>query len=130
MMASSRKDAEAPVDLLLRKGADANETSERSHPVCINCLFHTDNNGQTALHFAVSKNNLDVTRQLLAHNASARSKDRRQQLPLHRAAAIGSVPIMKLLVQHKSPLNAQDADGSTALHHGEPWRFCWKCNGC
>lgn len=45
-------------------------------------------------------------------------KDKRGQLPLHRAAAVGSVPLVKLLIEEgKSPLNATDVDGLTALHH-------------
>ncbi|MCJ1269164.1 hypothetical protein MMC22_009053 [Lobaria immixta] len=43
--------------------------------------------------------------------------DRRRQLPLHRAAAIGSVPFLKLLLEHKSPINTSDVAGFTALHH-------------
>jgi 26S proteasome non-ATPase regulatory subunit 10 len=74
---------------------------------------------QTALHFAASKNNLDIARTLLSHKASARVKDKRGQLALHRAAAVGSVPMMKLLLEAKSPLNATDSDGMTALHHGK-----------
>jgi ankyrin repeat protein len=75
-------------------------------------------NGQTALHFAASKSNLDVARQLIAHKASTRTRDRRAQVPLHRAAAVGAVPMIKLLLQNRSPLNGQDVDGLTALHHG------------
>lgn len=59
-----------------------------------------------------------MTRKLVASGASARTKDRRGQLPLHRAAAIGSVPLVKLLLENKSPVNATDASGQTALHHG------------
>lgn len=44
-------------------------------------------------------------------------KDKRGQLALHRAAAIGSVPLVKLLLDNKSPLNATDISGYTALHH-------------
>lgn len=44
-------------------------------------------------------------------------KDKRGQLALHRAAAIGSVPLVKLLLDNKSPLNATDSSGYTALHH-------------
>lgn len=37
---------------------------------------------------------------------------------MHRAAAVGSVPIMKMLLEDgKSPVNATDMDGLTALHH-------------
>ena len=62
---------------------------------------------------------MDIARQLLAHGASARVKDTRAQLALHRAAAIGSVPMVKLLLENKSPLNATDIAGYTALHHGK-----------
>lgn len=77
---------------------------------------------QTVIHFVASKNNLDVARQLFSQQynnnpASARVRDRRGQYALHRAAAAGSVPMVALLVQHKSPLNATDVDGWTALHH-------------
>lgn len=55
---------------------------------------------------------------LLDHQCSARIKDRRKQLPIHRAAAIGSdVIILILLEKGKSPINATDLDGATALHH-------------
>jgi 26S proteasome non-ATPase regulatory subunit 10 len=102
MMASSIKDADALVDLLLAKSADVAEKT---------------NNGQTALHFTASKSNLDTAKKLIAHKASARVKDKRGQLPLHRAAAVGNVPIVKLLLESKSPVNATDMDGCTALHH-------------
>jgi 26S proteasome non-ATPase regulatory subunit 10 len=104
MMACSRKDAEATVDLLLSKHADVNAKN---------------NNGQTALHFCASKSNLDIARTLLSQKppASARVKDRRGQLPLHRAAAVGNVPMIKALLDARSPLNATDLDGMTALHH-------------
>lgn len=105
MMACSRKDAEPIVDLLLSKEADINTKN---------------NNGQTALHFCASKVNLDIARTLLSQKppASARIKDKRGQLPLHRAAAVGSVPMIKeFLGPGKSPLNATDVDGMTALHH-------------
>lgn len=74
------------------------------------------------IHFVASKNNLDVARQLFSTTyqhtpASARVRDKRGQYALHRAAAVGSVPMVNLLVQNKSPLNATDTDGWTALHH-------------
>lgn len=102
MMASSLKDGDEMVDLLLAKGADTTEKT---------------NAGQTALHFASSKSNLDTARKLVANKASARVKDKRGQLPLHRAAAVGCVPIVRLLLENKSPVSATDMDGCTALHH-------------
>lgn len=103
MIASSLKDGDALVDLLLAKDADPGMVT---------------NNGQTALHFASSKSNLDTAKKLVAKKASARVKDKRGVLALHRAAAVGNVPIVKLLLDNRSPVNATDMDGSTALHHG------------
>ena len=74
---------------------------------------------QTALHFTASKSNLTVARLLIDHKASTRVKDKRGQLPLHRAAAIGSVPLVQLFLDNQSPLNATDVSGYTALHHGQ-----------
>ncbi|KAJ5677856.1 uncharacterized protein N7477_003489 [Penicillium maclennaniae] len=105
MIAASLKAAEGDkiIDLLLRKGADVSVKSS---------------SGQNALHFASSKGNLSTVRTLLANKCSARVKDVRGQLPLHRAAAVGSVPILKALLEEgKSPVNATDNDGMTALHH-------------
>lgn len=104
-MACSRADSDATIHLLISKDADVNART---------------NGGQTALHFCASKNNLDAARLLMAQKppASARLKDKRGQLPLHRAAAAGNVPMMKALLDTgKSSLNATDSDGMTALHH-------------
>ena len=70
------------------------------------------------MHFAASKNNLGIARKLINHKASTRVKDKRGQLPLHRAAAIGSVPMAQLLIDNNSPINATDMSGFTSLHHG------------
>ena len=77
---------------------------------------------KTALHFCASKNNLGVARKLISHGASPRIKDRRSQLPLHRAAAIGSVPMVNLLMEQLSSLNDPDIAGYTPLHHGK-WLY-------
>ncbi|PYI13857.1 proteasome regulatory particle subunit [Aspergillus violaceofuscus CBS 115571] len=105
MIAASLKNAEGDliIDLLLKKGADVSVKSS---------------SGQNALHFATSKANLSTVRTLIANKCSARVKDKRGQLALHRAAAIGSTPIIKVLLEDgKSPVNATDIDGLTALHH-------------
>jgi len=44
-------------------------------------------------------------------------RDKRGQYPIHRAAAVGSVPMVELLLKHKSPINATDVAGQTPLHH-------------
>ena len=55
----------------------------------------------------------------MAHGATARVRDKRGQLALHRAAAVGSVPMLELLLANRSPLNTSDVSGFTALHHGK-----------
>lgn len=78
----------------------------------------TTNGGQTALHYAVSKGRIDIARKLVTElKASPRIKDKQGQTPLHRAAAIGSLPLAKLLIQANAPLNTTDRTGWTALHH-------------
>ncbi|KAI0489584.1 ankyrin [Xylaria cf. heliscus] len=104
MIAASVKDGDDIVNVLLQRGADVNQKNL---------------NGQTALHFVASKNNLEVARKLFANKppASSRVRDKRGQYPLHRAAAVGSTPMVNLLLEHQSPLNATDVTGYTALHH-------------
>ncbi|KAK1778266.1 ankyrin repeat-containing domain protein [Copromyces sp. CBS 386.78] len=107
MIAASVKDSDPIIDLLLSRGADIDQTN---------------NQNQTALHFVASKSNIDLARKLLSPEckpkpASTRVKDKRGQYPLHRAAAIGSVPMINLLLEHKPPINAADSAGYTPLHH-------------
>ncbi|TWU75460.1 hypothetical protein ED733_004752 [Metarhizium rileyi] len=104
MISASVADSEAVLRILIQKGAEVNEKNA---------------NGQTALHFVASKNNMDVARLLLGSKptASTRFRDRRGQYPIHRAAAVGSVPMVTLLLTNKSPLNPTDNEGYTPLHH-------------
>jgi 26S proteasome non-ATPase regulatory subunit 10 len=121
MIAASLKDGDDLVKLFLSKDADINEKSES----ILNIVFMIyadmlpDFSGQTVLHFVASKNNLDLAKQLLSAKppASARVKDKRGQYAIHRAAAVGSVPMVELLLKHNSPINATDIDGQTPLHH-------------
>lgn len=126
MISASVPNSEPVLNLLLSRGADVNIKS-RSHskPHILKLISHLtiiiciDNNGQTALHFVASKKNLDVARLLIDSKppASTRVRDRRGQYPIHRAAAVGSVPMVMLLLKNRSPLNAADNEGYTPLHH-------------
>lgn len=74
--------------------------------------------GTTCLHLAVSKNYYDMVKSLLdTYKCSPRVKDKKSSTPLHRAAAIGSQPIVKMLAGAKVSMNAKDSDGWTPLHH-------------
>ena len=133
MIASSLKEEDGLVNLLLSKGADPTVTNNSGQVVTpsnlVNTIFHYSSfplrkdslmvfRTQTALHLTTSKANLATARTLISQGASARVKDRRGQLPLHRAAAIGTVPLIELMLANNSPLNATDISGLTALHHG------------
>lgn len=75
-------------------------------------------NGTTALHLATSKNHYDLVKKLISqYKCSVRVKDKKGITALHRAAAIGSQPLVKLLVEAKASVNAKDKDGWTPLHH-------------
>ncbi|CAH0047914.1 unnamed protein product, partial [Clonostachys solani] len=91
MISASVPDNEPVLTLLISKGADVNAKT--------------------------SKKNLDIARLLVDNKASTRVRDRRGQYPIHRAAAVGSAPMVALLLQNKSPLNATDNEGYTPLHH-------------
>ncbi|KAF3764910.1 hypothetical protein M406DRAFT_98306 [Cryphonectria parasitica EP155] len=130
MIAASVKDSERLVEFLLSKGADPNEKSKLTTPTIqppiipssYTSIHHTpfpQRSYPTVVHFVASKNAIDIARRLFDNQppASARVRDRRGQYALHRAAAVGSVPMVNLLLKHKSPLNATDQDGQTALHH-------------
>ncbi len=71
------------------------------------------------MHFVASKKNVDLARLLFDQKppASARVKDKRGQYAIHRAAAVGSVPMVELLIKKQSPINATDMAGQTPLHH-------------
>ncbi|BFZ57576.1 putative ankyrin-repeat protein [Savitreella phatthalungensis] len=96
--------------------------------------------GQTALHFACSKNRPEAARAILDKVAALdeaesgtsattgrprvtrvkqllRQKDLQGQLPLHRAAAGGNLSIVELVLSRGSPVDGSDAGGWTALHH-------------
>ncbi|KAI1007225.1 hypothetical protein K3495_g1006 [Podosphaera aphanis] len=104
MIAVSLTNGDELLDLLLHKGSDVNVQNYA---------------GQRAIHFVASKKNIHFARRLLEHNppASLRCSDVRKQYPIHRAAAVGSVPMLELFIKHKSPVNVADIAGQTPLHH-------------
>lgn len=74
--------------------------------------------GVTALHLAVSKKHLEISKYLVKLGASVRIKDNKSQIPLHRAASIGAIGIVEFLCSTgKSPVNWKDVSGWTPLFH-------------
>lgn len=74
--------------------------------------------GTTALHLACSKMHYKIAEYLvIVKRASTRIKDKHYQLALHRAASVGSVPLVKLLCDYGSPVNTKDSQGWAPLFH-------------
>jgi ankyrin repeat protein len=72
------------VDRLLKKGAQLDATNDYD---------------MTALHVAVSKNNVDLARHLLDNDAYVNALTWDRDTPLHVAASICSLPMTELLVE-------------------------------
>lgn len=73
--------------------------------------------GTTALHLAVGKLQYSVVEFLLENGADLKIKDKGKKIPLHRAAAIGSMRLVDLLCSKGSPVDWQDIDGWSPLFH-------------
>jgi|SRR5579863_833230 len=74
--------------------------------------------GWTPLHLAAFFGSADTARALLNKGASPaeRSTNAMQNLPLHAAAAGRHASLVKLLIEHGSPVGARQHGGWTALH--------------
>ncbi|CAD5229383.1 unnamed protein product [Bursaphelenchus okinawaensis] len=77
---------------------------------------HRNNNGQTPLHYAASKNYIPIARMLLENGAEVNVQDKYGSAPLHRAAAKGHVDMIMLLMKQKGArVDLADREGNTAL---------------
>jgi hypothetical protein len=82
------------IKLLVAKGADPN-------------LGFKPKEGPGPLHLAVSKNDLDLAKLLLAKGADINARDDKDATPLHYAAATLRLEIVKLLVEKGADINAR-----------------------
>ena len=98
---SSANDANVSL-LLLRNGADPNIADKR---------------GNTALHAAIQRNNMELIEALLAAGARVDIVSREIGTPLHQAANSGNVAVAELLIKRGADVNALDCcNGVTPLH--------------
>ena len=80
--------------------------------------------GQSALHFAASKNREVLSQILLSRNANLLCTDRYGWTPLHTAARSGSCDvIMKFMefLNNPTDVDVRGASGQTALHRAAYW---------
>eukprot|EP00931_Biecheleriopsis_adriatica_P073066 TRINITY_DN47426_c0_g1_i1.p1 TRINITY_DN47426_c0_g1~~TRINITY_DN47426_c0_g1_i1.p1 ORF type:complete len:407 (-),score=91.02 TRINITY_DN47426_c0_g1_i1:9-1202(-) len=74
-----------------------------------------NNNGNTALIFAVRNNHVDIVKVLLDFRASLDVRNNKCMTPLMYAARAGQADLVQLLVQNGADLNLQNSDGDTAI---------------
>ncbi|MCE5323881.1 ankyrin repeat domain-containing protein [bacterium] len=110
-------DCPEQVPELIKNGADVNATDE---------------DGRTALHFAVFNNNYGIAKTLLENGAEVNVKEHSSEggfcgwgwYPLHLALRNENKDMIRLLVDHGADVNAVRSDGwpplDTAAYHGQP----------
>ncbi|KAI0989746.1 hypothetical protein GJ496_005742 [Pomphorhynchus laevis] len=83
-------------------------------------ISQTNNNGQTALHFAVSKNRSELVNELLNNvdnqETVVNTSDVFGVSALHRAVSVASKEIVRRLVDAGASAEIKDTEGNTALH--------------
>ena len=70
---------------------------------------------ETALMFASSAKNADITRLLLERGANVNLKDNRGHSALTHAIISGRIPNMRLLIENGADIKIRDNDGESAL---------------
>lgn len=74
--------------------------------------------GNTALHFAASRNHRGLATLLLEAGAQVDAKDQPGNTPLHRAIEQGHLDMAQILLRAKADVNARDFNSNTPLHLG------------
>jgi ankyrin len=77
--------------------------------------------GWTALHFAVSKGNLELVEFFLERGANSNVKNSEAMTPIFFACA-EPITILKTLIRHGAVIDVQGLAGSTPLHCACEWR--------
>jgi len=98
--------------------------SSAGHEEIVATLLRRDANpnkrnatGQTALHYAASRNRFNIAEMLISNNAEVDVADfTTLATPLHRAASKGNLKIVRLLTDNKCLLDSADIEGNTPLH--------------
>ena len=71
---------------------------------------------KTPLHYAIEKNNYEITSLLLDNGANTTLGDKRGLNALHYAARFGLKEMVKLLLTHGADINLRDGNGFNPAH--------------
>lgn len=133
------------VNLLLHNGADANALSHGAtalfpassfgHLEVVKALVehgadaNTVSDGDTPLHYAAGNaarsNTEDVVMYLITQGAGLNARTRIGRTPLMRACGDGgTLTVARLLIDRGADVNAQDMEGTTALHQASIYGCC------
>ncbi|KAJ3005964.1 hypothetical protein HKX48_000374 [Thoreauomyces humboldtii] len=86
-------------------------------PVSKTALDTQTDSGQTALHYAASKGHLETVDELLNADADPSVPDSYGQLPIHRAATLDRLAVVRRLKEDpRGKVNVRDGSGNTPLH--------------
>jgi ankyrin repeat protein len=135
------------IDMLLAKGADANRRMNMlglgpvsplfaavgfGDPAVIQALLkgganvnEKDNDGMTALHWAVLAHHPEAVKALVAGRADVNAADRFGYTPLHYAAAVdfGDASTVTALLQAGADPNVKSKEGKTALAYSSDYPY-------
>ena len=87
-------------ELLLQNGAEINAA---------------DQNGDTALHFAIANDMIKMVKLLIKHGANVNVGDTDLQSPLHLSAKMGHKEITQILIRSGANINAKQTNGMNPL---------------
>jgi ankyrin repeat protein len=75
-----------------------------------------DDQGKTALHYAITQNQLELVQWLLDHGADKEARDKDGLTPLHWASREGHTPTVALLLAANADVAAKHKNAYTPLH--------------
>ncbi|EAY22143.1 ankyrin repeat protein, putative [Trichomonas vaginalis G3] len=102
ILCNSEQRCQEIVEILVSHGAGVNNRQE---------------NGKTALHYAVEQNSIKIAEFLLSNGANINENYENGKTCLHSAVAIDIEEMVIFLISHRASVNAKDDCGKTALHY-------------
>ena len=83
----------------------------------LNLDFQEKESGNTVLHYACERKNIQITKNILQFNCNPNLKNKNMETSLHLASKKGNLEICKLLVEKGALLNIYDINKKTPIHY-------------